>query len=529
MMQFNADLGGTRSTFVWLSQRLAGSRLGSALFGTLCGTLGTLGFAPFGWFWLLWLGLGGLLWALLKAGQRRGFALGYGYGLGLLISGVSWLAPTFAEASDVPLLLAWPLTLGLLALLALWYGLAGWFLGRLLSKRPLGASLVLLFPGLWVLFEWLRGWVLSGFPWLQSGYTLIDTSFAGFAPWLGVHGLAWLGLVSLGGLLWFVFAGKRLGLALALLVSLAGWGVGHWNFATPKGEPIATTLIQANIKQSLKWQPEHLGQSISRHLEMTEAAWGAKLILWPETAIPGMTQALWNSLLDPLEQDALAHDSEILIGIPREHEDGERYYNTLLSLGGAKTGGNSYYAKRHLVPFGEYPPWRSRLKPFFDSLNIPMSDFAAGQAARPLLKVAGHEAGVSICYEAAFAEEVRQALPEAAFLINVTNDGWFGDSLAPHQHLQIARMRALEMGRQMVRSTNTGISALIDVDGRVKASLGVGTLGNLEFELQPYTGTTPYVALGNWPILVIMSLAFIFFWAGSAHFNQQVSKGDIHA
>lgn len=506
-----------------LQGQLQGSALKSALFVAFCGALGTLGFAPFEEFWLLWLGLAGLVWVLLKAGQRRGFALGYSYGLGLLISGVHWLAPTFAEASDVPLWLAWPLTLGLLGLLALWYGLAGWLLGRFLSRSSFGTGL-LLFPAIWVLFEWLRGWVLSGFPWLQSGYALLDTPFAGFAPWLGVHGVAWLGLLSLCSLLWFLFERRRLGLGIALIIPITGGLLSHWSLVEPKGEPMESILIQANIKQSLKWQPEHLGQSISRHLELTEKAWGAKLILWSETAIPGMTQALWSSLLDPLEQEALAHDAQVLIGIPREHEDGERYYNTLLSLGGKSTGGHVFYAKRHLVPFGEYPPWRSWFKPFFDKFNIPMSDFAAGPEAKPLLEVRGQHAGISICYEVAFPEEVREALPEADVLINVTNDGWFGDSLAPHQHLQMARMRALELGRQLLRSTNTGISALIGPDGRMLAQLGVGELGNLRVKLQPYSGTTPYAALGNWPILVIILLSLCLYWAAP-----DKSRGAFHA
>lgn len=495
--------------------RLGPSNIGSLLFGAACGALGTLGFSPFKWFWMLWLGLIGLLWALMRFGQARGFALGYGYGLGLLISGASWLAPTFAEASAVPLVFAWLLTLLLLALLALWYGLAGWLLGRFLPMKHPGPGLLLLFPALWVLLEWLRGWVLSGFPWLQSGYSLIDTPWAGFAPLVGVHGLAWLGLVSLGAGCWALLEqGRRRlpALLVALGIPLAGWLLVHIPFVEPSGRPISAALIQTNIKQSLKWQPEHLGLSISRHLEMTQTAWDADLIIWPETAIPDMTLALWPDLLDPLEQDALAHNTEILLGIPREHEDGERYYNSLLSLGGAKTGGGHFYAKRHLVPFGEYPPWRFLLKPLFDGLDIPASDFAPSKDGKPLLEVRSQPAGISICYEAAFAEEVRQALPEAAFLINLTNDGWFGDSLAPHQHLQMARMRALELGRQMLRSTNTGISALIGAHGQVKASLGVGQEGVLRVALQPYSGTTPFAVLGNWPLLALLGLALIVFW-----------------
>lgn len=491
------------------------------LLGAACGALGTLGFAPFGWFWLLWLGLGLLLWALIQpvvSGTNRGFWLGYGYGLGLFLTGATWLAPSFAEASDVPLGLAWPLTLLLLALLALWYGLAGWLLGRFLSPERPGMGLLLLFPALWALLEWLRGWLLGGFPWLQSGYALIDTPWAGFAPWLGVHGLAWLGLVSLGALItlaWMLYNGKSPRwrtyvpvLALACGLPMIGWLLERLDFVQPQGAPISTALIQANIKQSLKWQPEHLNTSLASHLMLTQAAWGAQLIIWPETAVPGMTEAFWHSLLDPLEQDAMAHDAEILVGIPREHADKERYYNTLLALGGQP----GFYAKRHLVPFGEYPPWRALLKPLFDRLNIPMSDFAPGQSVRPLLKVRGYEAGISICYEAAFAEEVREALPEAAFLINVTNDGWFGDSLAPHQHLQIARMRALETGRQLLRSTNTGISALIDKDGRVLEHLGVGVPGILRVQLQPYGGTTPFALLGHWPALALIGLGLIVFF-----------------
>jgi apolipoprotein N-acyltransferase len=223
--------------------------------------------------------------------------------------------------------------------------------------------------------------------------------------------------------------------------------------------------------------------------------------------VPALAHLVDDILLKPLEEDARAGGRDLLIGIPIQ-EDEDRYYNAMLALGAS--GRDAYY-KRHLVPFGEFLPLKPVLAPVLDFLQIPMSDFSAGSKGEPpLLTLAGHPAGISICYEDAFAEEVAQALPTAAFLVNASNDAWFGDSLAPRQHLEIARMRAKETQRYLLRATNTGISAVITPTGEIGAQTRLFEKAVLTAEITPLAGATPYVRLGNAaPVGLALLLAIV--------------------
>jgi apolipoprotein N-acyltransferase len=239
------------------------------------------------------------------------------------------------------------------------------------------------------------------------------------------------------------------------------------------------------------------------YLDLTLEHLDSGLILWPETAIPDFLHQVRGVLIDPLGRRAREEGLEIVLGIPVLDPETRRYYNGLISIGSSE----DLYTKRHLVPFGEFMPFKAWLGPLVKLFEIPMSDFSAGTAARPLLRVGQHVAGASICYEDVFPAEVAQALPQAQFLISVSNDAWFGDSLAPHQHLEMARMRALEGGRYMVRATNTGISAIIDWRGRVVGRVPSFVRGAFSAPVQPRSGATPYVRLRNWlPIGLALGL-----------------------
>jgi apolipoprotein N-acyltransferase len=232
-------------------------------------------------------------------------------------------------------------------------------------------------------------------------------------------------------------------------------------------------------------------------------------VIWPETAVPSLAHRVEEEFLTPLAAEAEARGSEILLGIPVYDEASGRYYNAMQTIGPVRA---SYY-KRHLVPFGEFMPLKPLLEPLIEWLAIPMSDFSPGDAAQPLVPVAGHQAGVSICYEDAFGEEVIQALPQAAFLVNASNDAWFGDSLAPHQHLQIARMRARETERYLLRATNTGISAIIGPRGELRGTAPAFTEQVLSGEVLPLQGLTPYARLGNWGVVLLALLLMGAGWA----------------
>jgi apolipoprotein N-acyltransferase len=234
-----------------------------------------------------------------------------------------------------------------------------------------------------------------------------------------------------------------------------------------------------------------------RYLILTKEHLDSDLIVWPETALPDFLHQIRTPLIDPLAERARAEGTEIVLGLPVMDLENGRYFNGLLGIGTHE----DLYAKRHLVPFGEFLPFKAWLGPLVRLFEVPMSDFSPGDNQRPLLKVGRHHAGVSICYEDAFPSEVIEALPEADYLINVSNDAWFGDSLAPHQHLEIARMRALESGRYLLRATNTGISAIIDHRGQPITTLPSFVSGGVTAEIQPRQGSTPFAILGNWPAI----------------------------
>lgn len=483
----------------------------------MLGATGVLAFAPVGWFAVNWLSLGGLF-ALLGAetgaarSARRAALVAAAYGFGLFLAGVSWVYVSLSAFGGMPALLAGLATVLFCALLALFPALAGALFVHLAARDWFRRAL--LFASLWTLAEWSRSWAFTGFPWLAAGYSQAPPSpLAGYAPLLGVLGVSWSSAL-LGGLIFEVVrrwlsteacsarGWPRWCPALPLLataVVLAGGALLHevrWTQAT--GEPLSVALLQGNVAQDIKWRPERFFDSLRTYHRLAEEN-PARLTVLPETALPAFLDQVPGEYLDALQRLALRQNGDLLLGIAVA--DNRQYYNAALSLG---AGGQQHYSKRHLVPFGEFVPpgfaW------FMAMANIPLSDFTAGSPGQPPLRLAGQNVAVNICYEDAFGEEIINALPAATLLVNLSNVAWFGDSLAPAQHLQIAQMRALETGRMMLRATNTGMTAIVDVDGRVLSALPPFTRGALVGEVQGYTGATPYVRWGNWPVIVVALL-----------------------
>ncbi|RLW70958.1 MAG: apolipoprotein N-acyltransferase [gamma proteobacterium symbiont of Stewartia floridana] len=477
-----------------------------AVSALLAGGLTTLAFAPFD-FWIMGVLGPMLLFLIWQKTAGPSFRSGFFYGFGLLGSGVSWLYVSIAQFGDLGWLFPLVITLGFILFISLYYGLLGW-LARQFDGLSAGLKLVLIYPALWVSMEWFRGWFLTGFPWLQPGYSQLDSPLAGYAPLLGVLGVSWMVLLT-AGLLSDLLTGKTgrtWRATLLLLIWLSGWWMTELEWSRPAGEPLSVALVQGNIPQAQKWLPEQLSPSLVLYANLTKKNLDRDLIIWPETAVSAFQFQVEEAFIVPLERLIRESGSNLVFGVVQMDAQRDNYYNALVSLGNEE---RDHYYKGHLVPFTEYLPFKSLLWPLVDLFTIPMSDFAARQAPKPLMRVGDHTVGMSICYEDAFGSEMILALPEAAYLINVSNDAWFGDSLAPHQHLQIARMRALESSRYLLRSTNTGVSAIIAPNGKLAAISPLLEEDVLQGEIVPLSGQTPYARSGNLVILLLllMSLA----------------------
>ena len=458
------------------------------------GAVSVLAFAPFGQSWISLIGLALLFHLWLDSKPRRGLLSGLSYGLGLMGFGASWVHNSIAQFGGVNQPLAWLITLGFVFALALYFGLAGWLSTRLARART--ASLLVLFPALWVMFEWLRGWLFKGFGWLSLGYSQIDTPLAGFAVVFGVYGVSLALAFSAAALsLW-----RSPWVLLLPLTWLGGWQLQQHDWSLPAGEAFKASLIQGAVPQEVKWQPQQFKPTLQLYLDLTDKQADSRLVIWPETAVPAFSRHLESSFLQPLGERLAVEGRDLLLGIPVQHPD-ESYYNAMISLGAS---GRGHYYKQHLVPFGEFMPLRFLLEPLIETFAIPMSEFTAGKAAQPLISLAGHQAGISICYEDSFGNEVAAAMPQAAFLVNASNDAWFGDSLAPHQHLEIARMRALETSRYMLRATNTGVSAIIDQQGKLLATSPQFQPAVVSADIQPLQGDTPFGRFGNKLLLALV-------------------------
>ncbi len=475
------------------------------------GALLPLGFAPFALFPLPILALALLFVLWREASPARAAWRGFLFGFGMFGVGVSWVYVSLHTFGNMPVPLA-AFTVALLcAGLALYPALLGWLQARAVRARG-AAALVLVLPALWTLAEWLRGWLLTGFPWLNLGYSQVDTPLAGFAPWLGVYGVSLATAVS-AGLLAAAWQSRRWARPLAALAGVwllgALAGLPHW--VAPAGEPVRVALVQGNVALARKWNPRERDAILAHYYARTEQAQGARVIVWPEAAIPTYLERVDPAYLGQLRALLRARDTELLAGVIESERVGNRIavYNSVVRIGAE----HGVYRKRHLVPFGEFLPLPWLFQWLIDNFQIPMSDFARGADEQPLLRVAGYPVGVSVCYEDAFGEEVIEALPAARLLINVSEDAWFGDSLAPHQRLQMARLRAREAGRPMLRAANTGPSALIDHRGTVVARSRQFAIETLMAEVVPMQGATPYVRAGNAAIVVLaLALAALGAW-----------------
>ncbi len=467
-----------------------------------CGAVTVSGFAPYQLFFIPLLTLAIVFYLLVKTSSvKQSLLLGYFFGLGLFGFGVSWLHISINLFGGVSFIMAIAFTLLLILFLSLYPALVAWVTFRYRRCRTY-VRLIVILPAVWTLAEWFRSWIFTGFPWLNLGYSQTDSPLAGIAPIFGVYGTSWLTAMT-AGMFTLIIVGRKRDKLLAAVSLVCIWAFSlqslEADWTRPKDKTLQVALIQGGIPQELKWLPEQRQKTIDLYLDLTEPYWGHDLILWPETALPLFYHEA-TPILKTIRQRSARSGSALISGLAWKDPETPHYFNSLIRFGET----DQFYHKQHLVPFGEYLPFDSVLRPILSFLHIPMSSFSAGEQEQPILIAAGEVLGVSICYEDVFGELTIKALPQASLLINVSNDAWFGDSIAAHQHLQMARMRSIETGRYMLRATNTGISALIDEKGKIISRSPQHRTDVLAGQVIPYEGMTPYSKSGNVFIVGLM-------------------------
>ncbi|MDG4595302.1 MAG: apolipoprotein N-acyltransferase [Candidatus Contendobacter sp.] len=473
------------------------------LLAFIAGALLPLAFAPFD-IWLLAILLPAiLLWTWDGASPRRAAVRGGLFGLGLYGFGIHWIFISLHDYGNAPAPFA-ALATALVVLAMALYPVA---LGGLIARwgpPPGPARWLLVFPALWTLLDWVRSWLLTGFPWLAIGYSQTDAPLGQLAPYAGVFGVGWAVALS-AGLLRTVLSNahwraRLSGLGLLAVLWLGAWGLGGVEWVEPAGAPLRVAIVQGNVTQDRKWDPDALDETLTRYVQLSLPEQSrSEVIVWPETAIPALLDEV-RPFVAALAGVAQQTGVDYVTGIPTGSRESGVFHNSIIGLGRSP----GLYHKRRLLPFGEYLPLRGFLLFFRDWVDIPMADFTPGNREQPLFHAGGQPVGLSICFEAVFGSEIRRALPDATWLINLSNDAWFKDSAAPHQHLQIARMRALEVARYLARATNTGVSAIVDERGQIRARGPQFQAEVIRGEVRPLRGLTPYARFGDWPAMAMM-------------------------
>lgn len=507
----------------------------------LAGAATVFAFSPFTLFPLAWATPAILFFALTRAQTRKQyFFLGWLYGIGLFGAGASWFFHSMYYFAHSPLFMAVMGAALFVIIVALFStGLFG-LLVYSFRNTPLITRLLLFYPASWVFFEWFRGWFLTGFPWLYLGHSQIDTVFSGYAPITGVLGLSWSSALIAGAIVSFIIGNsitrtvdvaqssnvrshhaeveenfgtknRFFSALLIVLLAVSAYSLQGINWTQLSGQPIKTSILQGNIYQDDKFKPEQLEPTLTLYRDMIHENKESDLIVLPETALPTNFRFHMDDFIFPLQEFAKKQQLTIMLGGFYENEKGG-VENSVLSI---TASNREIYSKQHLVPFGEYIPLLNYLRWLDEWIQLPYDNVAPG-ADKDTLLVSGKKgsedflAQMTVCYEDAFGEEMIKSLPEAKVLINITNDGWFTGSLEPYQHMQIARMRSIETGRYMIRSTNTGPSGIIDEKGKLIATAPIYTTAVITHKVQLFTGTTPYVRWGNGLIVSLLSLIILF-------------------
>jgi apolipoprotein N-acyltransferase len=478
----------------------------SGLIACLLGVMATFAFAPYEIYPLAILAPAGLFGLIYRANPIQASALGFKFGLGYFGAGVYWLFISIHTFGDVPAIGAGALTAALVAILSIYPALVCYVSNKYFPINQT-ERMNYAFPALWVFSEWFRGVLFTGFPWLFIGYSQTNSPLSGFAPIFGVYGVSTAALLCSVLMTYAAinyrakqFQSMYKHIFAFLLIWIAGAALSLIPWTHHASKSVAVSMVQGNIPQSLKWDPDNIKLSFDRYEEMTTPLLKKdSIIIWPEAAIPMPLQYAEDfiQMMDQKARDAGAH---ILLGIPMQDEDKDGYYNALISVGNDK----HLYAKRLLVPFGEYIPLQKYTANLFKIINIPMPNTVPGKKPLAAMEIGGIKFLPAICYEVTFPDLMRSNDPEIGVLLTVTNDAWYGNSNAQAQHLQIAAMRASEMRRPALFASNDGITAVINPDGRIVAAAPQHETTVLNATVQPTLGMTPWMRNGADPLLVML-------------------------
>ncbi|MAT50779.1 MAG: apolipoprotein N-acyltransferase, partial [Porticoccaceae bacterium] len=470
-------------------------------------TLYPLSQAPFDWPAISLVSVAGLCLLLRTTDVRETFWRSFWYAAGLFTVGASWVYVSIHIYGEAPAPLAVALTGVFIVTLSLCFAAPFLLYGRLDRRHPLASFA--LFPSIWVLGEWFRGWFLTGFPWLYLGNSFIDTPLVGWAPLGGVLWLSWIGAATAAALATvFHSRGHKPAVLAALLTVCLFWlwaqTLEDREWTQPVGQARSVAMLQPAVPLMQKWDQNALMDILDLYSAEMEPLWQTDLVIWPESAIPELQHRV-QPYLDWLDRQARRHDTTLITGIPTRRDGA--YFNSVIALG----SGDGRYDKRHLVPFGEYVPLEHWLRGTIRFFDLPMSTFTAGADRQPLLKTEDLRIATAICYEIVYQDMLAGPATEANILLTVSNDTWFGNSIGPHQHFQAARMRAMENAKPLLRATNDGISAIIDHRGKVTARVPQFQRTVLKGEITPREGSTPFNRWGSWPVL---GLSLLFVAAG---------------
>lgn len=471
------------------------------------GALHTLGLSPFDIWLAVPVSMALFYGALSHRAELSSFSLGWLYGTGFFVSGCSWVYVSIATYGHAPPLLAGTLTaIFCLGLALLFAAMAVIYRHLIVRQHKLFDALA--FCALWVLFEWLRSWLLTGFPWLYSGYAALETPLAGWAPIVGVYGLSAIWALLGVGLYNIAIKQYRLGsglLGTVLTAALVGYIIQDLDWTQPKGEPLSVAIYQPNTALEDKWNPR-FRRKILQQLSDNAARYTGQVdvLLWPEGALP-LTRERLTSYITREARRASDSDMALITGVATRADEG--YFNSIIALG----LGSGEHHKQRLVPFGEFVPLEHLLRGTIDFFDLPMSNFKPGTNPFPHLSVVDQTAAAFICYEVVYPDFVYRGSRDSQWLITISNDSWFGRSIGPLQHLQMARFRALETQRPLLRGTNNGVSAIVDHRGHIQAQTPQFAEAVLTGRIQPRQGATPIMSTGSWPVLLLCGLSLIVF------------------